>query len=128
MAAAWGLPDESSAAATNALLQLKKMPGLVPTLFHFELLNVLLMGERRGRLTAHQVDLALDFLRALDFHIVENGTDFDILGYARRYNLTAYDATYLELAVRTDSALATLDRRLANAGISQGLTVVTDAR
>ncbi len=45
---------------------------------------------------------------------------------ARLYNLTAYDATYLELAVRTKNTLATFDRKLATAARSAGLHIFGD--
>ncbi|TVQ86941.1 MAG: VapC toxin family PIN domain ribonuclease, partial [Chromatiaceae bacterium] len=38
-----------------------------------------------------------------------------IMALGRQFQLTAYDATYLELALRTDSTLATFDTKLATA-------------
>ena len=45
----------------------------------------------------------------------------------RMYNLTAYDATYLELAMRLAGVLATFDRQLAEAARAAGVRVFGDA-
>ena len=52
--------------------------------------------------------------------------NFAVLSLAQRHNLTAYDAAYLELALREKAILATLDRRLAEAGRIERLTVLSD--
>ena len=52
--------------------------------------------------------------------------NFAVLLLAQRHNLTAYDAAYLELALREKALLATLDRRLAEAGRIERLTVLCD--
>ena len=52
--------------------------------------------------------------------------NFAVLLLAQRHNLTAYDAAYLELALREKAILATLDRRLAEAGRIERLTVLCD--
>jgi predicted nucleic acid-binding protein len=46
----------------------------------------------------------------------------DTLNLARRYKLSAYDAAYLELALRMGLPLATLDAGLANAATTAGIT------
>jgi predicted nucleic acid-binding protein len=50
-----------------------------------------------------------------------------VLTLARAQNLTAYDATYLELVLRTSGALATFDRKLADAARAAGVRVFGDA-
>ena len=52
--------------------------------------------------------------------------NFAVLLLAQRHNLTAYDAAYLELALREKAIVATLDRRLAEAGRIERLTVLCD--
>jgi predicted nucleic acid-binding protein len=47
-----------------------------------------------------------------------------IFGLSQLYQLTAYDAVYLELALRTDSILASLDKQLCNAGGKTGIKIV----
>ncbi len=45
----------------------------------------------------------------------------DTLNLARRYRLSAYDAAYLELALRLGLPLATLDADLVKAATTAGL-------
>jgi len=89
-------------------------------LFRLEVCNVVLVNERRGRIS--EVD-GKAFLRSLarlpiqlDFEPVEP----ELLRLARTFGLSAYDAAYLELALRLDLPLATLDDRLARAGVAAG--------
>lgn len=49
IAAAWFFPDEHDAVAIAAALRLVEGTALIPTLFWFEIRNLLLVGERRGR-------------------------------------------------------------------------------
>jgi predicted nucleic acid-binding protein len=48
------------------------------------------------------------------------------LKLARREGLAAYDAAYLELALRLKLPLATLDNRLAEAAIRCGVSLIID--
>lgn len=97
---------------------------LVPAIWRFEVGNGFLMAVRRGRIGAGDAALALSTLDAYPIMTDEDGSirawssTFDI---ARRHNLTLYDAAYLELALRTGAALATLDRHLAEAANSEGV-------
>jgi predicted nucleic acid-binding protein len=47
----------------------------------------------------------------------------DSLHLARRHKLSAFDAAYLELALRTGLALATLDASLAKAAAAGGVAI-----
>ena len=47
-----------------------------------------------------------------------------VMALARRHRLTAYDASYLDLALRTDGPLATLDRTLARAATAEGVPLL----
>jgi predicted nucleic acid-binding protein len=86
--------------------------------------NVLVVNERRGRIdppgsAAFLVDLArlrIDLERQADGEI--------LLALARTHRLTAYDAAYLELALRADAPLATLDRKLAAAARAAGVPLL----
>ena len=75
----------------------------------------MLVAERRGRLAAADVDEALIRLAALPIAVRDGGDDRQVVNLARKYALTAYDAAYLELALREGAPLATLDKRLAEA-------------
>lgn len=123
-AAAWFLPDEFSDAADGLLDELLANPPIVPSLFRHELRNLLLVAERRGRLSSSDVDEALATLAKLS--IVEKGpaADRDVLHLARRHGLSAYDAAYLALAKSEGLSLATLDKRLAAAARAEQIAVL----
>jgi predicted nucleic acid-binding protein len=91
---------------------------MVPLLWYPEVANGVLVAERRAGVSASTSAAFLDLVDTLP--IVEDKTrpfavQATVLELARSYNLTAYDATYLELVLRTGRALATFDRQLAKA-------------
>ncbi|WP_242050021.1 type II toxin-antitoxin system VapC family toxin [Planktothricoides raciborskii] len=100
---------------------------IVPAIWSLEVANTLLVAERRNRMTQEQSQLAIALLQSLLIH-VEEATDskafsstFDL---ARKEGLAAYDAAYLELAIRLKLPIATLDRRLAEAATRCGVDLV----
>ena len=76
---------------------------------------MLLMAERRNRILPAQSDQFLRRLNDLDLQIADTGDGAATLRLARTHKLTAYDAAYLELAIRESLPLSTLDERLAQA-------------
>ena len=101
---------------------------LVPTLWPLEVANGLLTAERRKALTSAETDQGLiDMERFLASHGEVDGTAPDIrqiADVARTYQLTAYDAVYLELARREGLPLATLDNRLKAAAEKAGVELL----
>ena len=97
---------------------------IVPALWFLEMSNVLLMAQRRHRLTAAQRKAAMEKLTAMQFLVDEEGTR-NAFGktseLAEKYGLTIYDATYLELALRRSLPLASRDQALRNAAQQCGL-------
>lgn len=99
---------------------------LVPSLWSIEVANSLLVGERRNIISPAQ---SLDFLGRLDQLPIQVDTVAPasrrdpVLGLARQYGLTAYDACYLELTLRTSGMLATFDVKLAQAARAAGAAV-----
>ena len=126
IATSWGLPGENSPAAGRALSIAETEEILVPALFWQEVRNVFLTSERRRRVTEAQTSAGLRLVANMPMRQDGGGSDFDVLGYARRHALSAYDACYLELAIRADATFATLDKRLARAALTENLTVVCD--
>lgn len=122
--ACWAFDDADHPLAARALERLRAEPALVPALWWFELRNVLVVNERRGRLT-HSVTAA--FLRAvarLDIGIDRAPDGAAVLALARAHRLSVYDAAYLELAQRVAAPLATLDAALARAARAEGLALI----
>jgi predicted nucleic acid-binding protein len=115
VALAWLFEDERSELAQRALMTLETGQAVVPPIWPVEVQNVLLTAERGGRLTNRAEDL-LARIRALRIHVdAPRGIDASVYDLAKKYGLTAYDASYLELSLRHACKLATLDKALARA-------------
>jgi len=112
---AWYLGEEEAATAHVVLQRLGQTQALAPSLWWFEVRNALLANERRGRIDTTQTAEILAHLVKLPIQLVREPNGDAILALARTHGLTIYDAAYLELALRADAPLATLDRQLARA-------------
>lgn len=124
MALAWCFPDEKASYPNSVLDALADTTAWVPALWHQEVANALLMGERRRRSTEADTIHWLGFLRALPIGIDDelmNRAWTDCLHLARTHNLSAYDAAYLELALRRGLPIATLDDKLRTAMKAAGV-------
>ncbi|HEV2352293.1 MAG TPA: type II toxin-antitoxin system VapC family toxin [Terriglobia bacterium] len=96
----------------------------VPFVWPLEVANALVRAERRKTLKVAQVTGFLNELSAWPIHVDTAGvgrTFQAILSVARLQNLSAYDATYLELAIREGLPLATLDDELRKAARAVGV-------
>ncbi|MBY5354238.1 type II toxin-antitoxin system VapC family toxin [Rhizobium leguminosarum] len=122
VAAAWLLVDEESRTAEGALSLLETEDALVPDLFWHEIRNILLTAERRKRISNEDVLACLMRLTSLPLCTVSSEDHLPILRLAGKYQLSAYDAAYLALAVAENVSLATLDARLERAASAESLT------
>jgi len=121
---AWCLADEEEPTATGAMRQVTEEGGVAPRIWWYELRNALLMNERRGRISPQQVLDTLTDSLALGISMDDQHDESQLLELARRYELTVYDAAYLEVAFRRGLPLATLDSRLRGAAKAVGVAVV----
>jgi predicted nucleic acid-binding protein len=121
---AWCFPDEQDDTSQRVLDALACAQTFVPDLWHLEVANTLLVGERRKRCTQVNTVTWLGFLSSLPI-AVDDETKAHAFGHtlslARDHNLSAYDAAYLELAMRRGLALATLDDKLKAAALTVGV-------
>lgn len=120
----WLFEDESSPGADEALESLKDSEALVPAIWRFEIANSLAVAERRRRCTTADSASYLNLLSSLPIRVEAPpaGRALDtILSVARESSLSAYDAAYLELAMREGLPLATQDRRLREAARRVGI-------
>lgn len=121
---AWFFRDETNAYAESVEDALAHDEAVVPALWPLEVANTLVVGERRKRCTEAQATTWLNYLRALPI-VVDDETAAqawgDTLSLARAHQLSAYDAAYLELALRRSLPLATLDDRLKDAAAAVGV-------
>ena len=126
VALAWCFPGEASEYADGVLVALEGRTVIVPAVWALEITNAVLVAERRRRVKQQDVRRFVELLGGLT--IMEHSqtaadTVSHVLPLAREYDLSAYDAAYLGLAVRQDAPLATLDRALQKAGRSAGLKI-----
>lgn len=121
------LPDEHSAAADALLSRLAEGAVLVPRIWPLEVRNAMLAALRVRRITAAEFDERLEVLSLLPLE-VEPPADAAALkrtvALARRYALSVYDASYVDLAKQRSMPLATLDAKLRKACVAQGIAVL----
>ena len=122
--ACWALDDEPHPAADAALARATADEVLVPSLWWFEIRNLLVVAERRNRTTVDKTTTFFRELRKLKFVIDGQADEVALFHLARTHRLTIYDAAYLELALREALPLATLDRALATAAKANGAALV----
>jgi predicted nucleic acid-binding protein len=123
---AWIFDDEDDPFAAAVRDRLDGDVALAPAIWPLEVGNALLVAERRGRVSRAEALRFLEVLRQLpiDVDATEVMVAMDrVLQIARETDLSAYDASYLELAARFGVPLATLDRRLASAASRVGVAL-----
>ncbi len=123
---AYNLPDEQSETADAAMIHAVEHGGIVPSLLWYELRNILIVSERRGRLTAAKTAGILNDVRDMGLEVDRTHDGGVVLELARHHELSVYDASYLELAQRRGVALATLDQKLNKAALAIGADFTTD--
>jgi predicted nucleic acid-binding protein len=132
MALAWLLVRDDrieAALAQRAFHEVSATGAQVPALWFAEVANTLLVFERAKRLTEQEsanylADLALLAITQDDLPPALRQTH--LLDLGRLHKLSAYDAAYLELAMRRAATLATFDRKLAAAARAAGVRVFGD--
>lgn len=127
VAACWLLPDETDHRADAAFDRFPTDTALAPSLWWFEMRNIFLLSERRGRLNSARTEQLFSLLNKMPIEIDRHPNETELMTLARRHKLTAYDAAYLELALRQHLPLATLDSALMRAAKAEGVEVIGEA-
>jgi predicted nucleic acid-binding protein len=123
---AWCFEDEASPETEAILDLLADDTAVVPALWELEVSNVLLLAERRGRLTEAQSTRFVALLAKLPILVDAGSVDMNaVLATGRRHRLTAYDAAYLVLAEREGLPLATSDAALHSAASAAGVATLS---
>ena len=123
---AWCFDDEATPYTDSIRDQLADMRAVVPSLWPLEVANVTLVGERRKRLDEARTLRFFALLDGLPIIIDDetSGKAFgEIVRLARAHHLSAYDAAYLELAIRRGLPLASLDVKLKTAAKAAGVVL-----
>jgi predicted nucleic acid-binding protein len=124
----WCFPDEKAQKAQEIS---ERIAGgdtvIVPAFWLHEVLNALLVGERRNRLTSELTQAFTADLNRLpvDIDVATREIVFNTTqALCRKHGLTAYDAAYLEIAIRGGYPLATADEDLRRAAVAEGVQIV----
>lgn len=115
------LPDE--AVPVSLAQHLRGSTPVAPALLAYEVGNAVASAVRRGRLTDAEGRRVLDLVARLGIELEDPPPVVELMGLAVRTGLSGYDAAYLELAMRTGSALLTADGPLADAARGAGVPV-----
>jgi len=126
----WLLPQSNPAGmalADKVLTQLQNDGAIAPSLWTLEAANVIAKCQRLGKITQAQASAFVALLEGLGIAIDASTSQralHDTLDLARQFRLSAYDAAYLELALREQLPLATLDDALQNAARVAGVALI----
>jgi len=127
VALAWLFPDEGSEYADAVLEALKDREVVVPAIWPVEIANAIWVGERRKRIRPQDVRGFIDLLE--DLNIVQDSRPFasvlsEVVAISRECGISAYDAAYLDVALRHGAPFATLDKALERAARAAGIEIV----
>ena len=123
----WCFKSEANKYGDAVLDTLSESTALVPPIWPLEVVNVLLVAERRNRLK--QVDSVrfITLLSQLPIVVELERPERkmkDLLALGRANDLSSYDAAYLDLAMRNDCPIATLDKKLIEAAENVDVTIL----
>jgi predicted nucleic acid-binding protein len=114
----WCFKDEADPYADAVLKSLTEYEAIVPAIWPLEVVNVLLVAERRKRLHESDSIRFLSLLSQLPIYVERTWPEkmmTQLLALGRDNSLSSYDAAYLELAMRQGLSIATLDSKLLKA-------------
>lgn len=127
---AWAFVEERNEYTRGIQARLETDVAYAPSIWPLEVANVLLIAERRGRITQVDTTQFAGMLSLAPITVIDTTPRqalFEIFSLARSSGLTVYDASYLELAVRLALPIATLDARLRAAATALGVTIFLPA-
>jgi len=123
----WFFEDGSAsdmAYADKVLADMKHRISIVPVTWGLEVANVLARAEAKNQVNTSRTGAFIKRLVVMNIEVDASTFEHalsDTLQLARTYKLSAYDASYLELALRRDIPLATLDENLQKAAKKAGV-------
>ena len=122
----WCFKDETANYADAVLGKLAGAAAVVPSIWPLEVVNVLLVAERQKRLSESDSIRFLTLLSQLPIVVEHERPEMihELLALARAHNLSSYDASYLNLAMRKGLSIATLDDKLIEAARRSDVTIL----
>lgn len=127
VALAWCFPDEISEYADAVLVALEGKQVLVPTVWPLEIINAIVVAQRCNRINLLETKRFIELLEGLTIReavLPLAWSTSNVLPMAQEYDLSAYDASYLAVAIRHSAPLATLDNRLSKAARKAGIEIL----
>lgn len=127
---AWCFEDEGGPEADALIDKVVAEGAVVPGLWPLEIANGLVSGERHGRIKPAETAAFVAMIEELPIDtdpVTGDRALHETISLAREHRLSAYDAAYLELAMRLGLPLATDDRSLAAAAKRVGVILVDGA-
>ncbi len=122
----WYIHDQATAYTQTIAQRLETDRAIVPALWQLEFANVLKTACTRGKLSLDNAREIVDTIAALPIEL-DSGlapSPRQLLELAMRYNLSSYDAAYLELALRHGIPIASQDTKLKEASLQAGVVVL----
>jgi predicted nucleic acid-binding protein len=127
LAMTWLFKEEATAETRKLLKRLESETAIVPAWWYLEVTNVIALSERKGRVTQTETQEFIEEIAKLDIEIDAESPErafAHILPFCRSYQLTSYDAMYLDLALRRQLPLGTLDEPLRKAAKKAGVKLI----
>jgi predicted nucleic acid-binding protein len=127
VALTWCLPGQGTSAADRLLEHIRLEGGLVPRIWHLEVSNIMGLKLRDGNLSGAAAQQGLGLLNTLDIVTDTQLPPINIaksIGNIIRFQLAAYDALYLELALRAGLPLATFDKAMIASARRYGISIL----
>ena len=128
MSLTWCIPGQANLVSFAVLKRVQREGAIVPVVWHMEMANILGLKFRSGFLSSKDLHEAIVLLSLLEIK-TEESTRYpniaDLLASMARVQLTTYDASYLDLALRTGSPLATFDKAMIEAARQNRITLAT---
>jgi predicted nucleic acid-binding protein len=124
----WCFKDETSKYTDAVLGHLEQATAYVPAIWPLEVSNVLLVAERRKRLSQTDSSRFISLLFELPIIVEQESPErmlSEILALAREYKLSSYDASYLDLAMRKGLPIATTDKNIIAAARRSSVSILS---
>ena len=121
VAISWVMRDENHPIADVAFQSIQTDSAVVPAIWWYEIRNILLINERRSRISQDDAARFLSDLAGFDIEVRPPENSQSTIDLARQHTLTVYDAAYLALAIAQNLPIATLDEALRSAAVSMNV-------
>ena len=114
----WAMRDEDHPLADLAFQKMQTDSAVVPAIWWYEVRNILVINERRNRISRDDSTQFLSDLSAFAIELRPPENSQFTIDLARQHHLSVYDAAYLTLAIQQKVPIATLDEALQSAAAS----------